>query len=54
MNLFPGALALLNGNPREINDQLNLDEQVEILPYDKRWEFPRSRLKLGGSLKWFI
>ncbi|XP_046457985.1 vascular endothelial growth factor receptor 1-like [Daphnia pulex] len=50
MNLFPGALALLNGNPREINDQLNLDEQVEILPYDKRWEFPRSRLKLGVQL----
>ena len=49
-NLFPGARALLDGNPREINDRLNLDEQIEILPYDKRWEFPRHRLKLGKFL----
>uniref|UniRef100_A0A0P5KX94 receptor protein-tyrosine kinase n=1 Tax=Daphnia magna TaxID=35525 RepID=A0A0P5KX94_9CRUS len=49
-NFFPGAQALLRGNQREIDQQLGLDEQVEILPYDKRWEFPRHRLKLGVQL----
>ena len=24
-----------------------IEEQIEFLPYDKRWEFPRNRLKLG-------
>jgi hypothetical protein len=47
MNLFPGAQALLRGNPNEMNDDLSLDDQIEILPYDRRWEFPRNRLKLG-------
>lgn len=27
-----------------------LDDQVELLPYDRRWEFPRERLKLGRTL----
>ncbi|KAI9559362.1 hypothetical protein GHT06_016151 [Daphnia sinensis] len=49
-NFFPGAQALLRGNQREIDQQLGLEEQVEILPYDKRWEFPRHRLKLGVQL----
>ncbi|KAI9559363.1 hypothetical protein GHT06_016152 [Daphnia sinensis] len=49
-NLFPGAQALLRGNPKELNDHLSLDEQIEILPYDTRWEFPRHRLKLGVQL----
>ena len=38
---------LLKGKPNEINDKLGMDEQIELLPYDKRWEFPRHRLKLG-------
>ncbi|XP_046457028.1 vascular endothelial growth factor receptor 1-like isoform X1 [Daphnia pulex] len=50
MNLFPGAQALLRGNPNEMNDDLSLDDQIEILPYDRRWEFPRNRLKLGVQL----
>ncbi|XP_046637844.1 vascular endothelial growth factor receptor 1-like isoform X2 [Daphnia pulicaria] len=49
-NLFPGAEALLRGNPNEMNDDLSLDDQIEILPYDRRWEFPRNRLKLGVQL----
>ncbi|XP_057369375.1 vascular endothelial growth factor receptor 2-like [Daphnia carinata] len=49
-NLFPGAQALLRGKPNELNDHLSLDEQIEILPYDTRWEFPRHRLKLGVQL----
>jgi hypothetical protein len=51
MNLFPGAQALLKGKPNEMNDDLSLDDQIEILPYDRRWEFPRNRLKLGMSLQ---
>lgn len=32
------------------NPDMPLDEQVDLLPYDKRWEFPRDRLKLGKTL----
>ncbi len=47
--IFPGAGLLLQGNPEKINQQLTMDEQIELTPYDKRWEFPRHRLKLGSS-----
>ena len=30
-----------------INPDLTIDDQAELLPYDKKWEFPRERLKLG-------
>ena len=26
-----------------------MEYQIEYLPYDKRWEFPRHRLKLGSK-----
>jgi FMS-like tyrosine kinase 1 len=29
---------------------LPVDEQAELLPYDKKWEFPRDKLKLGEWL----
>ncbi|KAK8780670.1 hypothetical protein V5799_017989 [Amblyomma americanum] len=32
------------------NPDLPLCEQVELLPYNQRWEFPRDRLKLGRTL----
>lgn len=38
---------LLAGNPERLNHKLPLDGQSELLPYDKRWEFPRDRLKIG-------
>ena len=38
------------GNPESINPDLPVDEQTELLPYDKKWEFPRERLKLGKQL----
>ncbi|XP_046638612.1 vascular endothelial growth factor receptor kdr-like [Daphnia pulicaria] len=50
LNLYSGAEALLRGNPNAINEELSLDYQIEILPYDRRWEFPRNRLKLGVQL----
>jgi hypothetical protein len=46
--LFPYAKDLLKGKPEAVNPNLPLDEQTEILPYDKKiWEFPRNQLKLG-------
>jgi len=29
------------------NPDLGIEAQAELLPYDKRWEFPREKLKLG-------
>lgn len=29
------------------DSNLPLDEQVDLLPYDEQWEFPREKLKLG-------
>ncbi|KAI9557942.1 hypothetical protein GHT06_014694 [Daphnia sinensis] len=50
-NRFADAFnRLLNGNVSQLNAQSPIEEQVEFLPYDKRWEFPRSRLKLGIEL----
>ncbi|EFX73005.1 hypothetical protein DAPPUDRAFT_110251 [Daphnia pulex] len=46
-----GANKLLMGNPDEvIDDQTPIEYQIEYLPYDRRWEFPRNRLKLGVQL----
>lgn len=30
-----------------LNPELGVDDQAELLPYDKKWEFPRDKLKLG-------
>lgn len=35
------------GNPEHINPELGIDDQAELLPYDKKWEFPIAHLKLG-------
>ncbi|XP_046459939.1 mast/stem cell growth factor receptor Kit-like isoform X2 [Daphnia pulex] len=40
----------LSGNANQINNQTPIEDQVEFLPYDRRWEFPRHRLKLGIQL----
>ncbi|KAI9559132.1 hypothetical protein GHT06_015921 [Daphnia sinensis] len=40
----------LGGNPNGINPDLPIEYQIEFLPYDKRWEFPRHRLTLGIQL----
>ena len=45
--MSPAVRKLLEGNKKELNHQLSIEEQTEYLPYDKRWEFPRYRLKLG-------
>ncbi|KZC13755.1 Vascular endothelial growth factor receptor 1, partial [Dufourea novaeangliae] len=33
-----------------LNPDLTVDGQMELLPYDKKWEFPRERLTLGKIL----
>ncbi|XP_077296632.1 vascular endothelial growth factor receptor 1-like [Arctopsyche grandis] len=33
-----------------LNPDLGVDDQAELLPYDKKWEFPREKLKLGKQL----
>ncbi|XP_055710177.1 vascular endothelial growth factor receptor 1 isoform X3 [Phlebotomus papatasi] len=38
------------GSPEQINPALALDEQADLLPYDKQFEFPREKLKLGKQL----
>ncbi|RWS12832.1 Vascular endothelial growth factor receptor 3-like protein, partial [Dinothrombium tinctorium] len=39
-----------HGQIEMFNPDMPLDEQVELLPYDHRWEFPKERLKLGRTL----
>lgn len=38
------------GQIEMFNPEMSLEEQVELLPYDHRWEFPKERLKLGKTL----
>lgn len=38
------------GNIERFNSGRNLDDQADLLPYDKNVEFPRDRLKLGKQL----
>ncbi|XP_070496401.1 vascular endothelial growth factor receptor kdr-like isoform X5 [Chironomus tepperi] len=38
------------GNIESIDPDVNLDEQADLLPYDKNYEFPREKLKLGKQL----
>jgi hypothetical protein len=37
----------LNGDPTRIDPDVPMEYQTEFLPYDKKWEFPRKRLRLG-------
>jgi hypothetical protein len=38
---------LLNGDPDRIDPDVPMEYQTIFLPYDKEWEFPRKRLRLG-------
>lgn len=35
------------GALESINPELPVDEQADLLPYDRTWEFPREKLILG-------
>ncbi|KAF5277866.1 hypothetical protein FQA39_LY06018 [Lamprigera yunnana] len=39
-----------NGALESLNPELGIDDQAELLPYDKKYEFPREKLKLGKQL----
>ncbi|XP_019847639.2 vascular endothelial growth factor receptor 1 isoform X7 [Bactrocera dorsalis] len=39
-----------DGAVEHINPALTLDEQADLLPYDRAFEFPREKLKLGKQL----
>ena len=39
-----------SGDPGRINPDVSLDEQIDLLPYNPKWEFPRDGLILGISL----
>ncbi|XP_046462733.1 vascular endothelial growth factor receptor 1-like [Daphnia pulex] len=41
---------ILNGDPSKIDPDVPMEYQTEFLPYDKKWEFPRKRLRLGQEL----
>nr|CAD7601089.1 unnamed protein product [Timema genevievae] len=45
-----GLINFEEGAMDNMNPELPLDEQAELLPYDKKWEFPRDKLKLGKQL----
>lgn len=36
-----------NGDIDKWNPDLGIEDQAELLPYDKQWEFPKANLKLG-------
>ena len=38
------------GNADGINSNLTIEEQADLLPYDRKFEFPRKNLKLGKQL----
>jgi hypothetical protein len=39
---------MLNGDPSRIDPEVPLEYQTEFLPYDRKWKFPRKRLRLGS------
>lgn len=45
-----GLANFVEGAVEQINPALSLDEQAELLPYDRDFEFPRDKLKLGKQL----
>lgn len=45
-----GLENFVEGAPDSMNPNIPLDEQAELLPYNKIWEFPRESLKFGKQL----
>ncbi|XP_043527965.1 vascular endothelial growth factor receptor 1 isoform X2 [Frieseomelitta varia] len=45
-----GLMHFEEGAVECLNPELTVDDQAELLPYDKKWEFPREKLKLGKQL----
>lgn len=49
LELFTQKLFNINQNI-PFNPDLPLDEQIDLLPYDNKWEFPIERLTFGAVL----
>lgn len=35
------------GQLDDLNPDVGLEDQVDLLPYDRKWEFPPENLKIG-------
>jgi len=40
----------IEGNPSAISPNLRVDEQIDLLPYNRKYEFDRNKLYLGKQL----
>ena len=45
-----GLASFVDGDVNGLKPELALDAQADLLPYDRRYEFPRNKLKLGEEL----
>ena len=45
-----GLMNFIDGDVEGYNPAVALDMQADLLPYDKKYEFPRDKLKLGKEL----
>ncbi|XP_065201888.1 vascular endothelial growth factor receptor 1-like isoform X2 [Planococcus citri] len=45
-----GLLNFEEGAVHSLNPELGVEDQADLLPYDKKWEFPREKLKFGKLL----
>nr|XP_024218987.1 vascular endothelial growth factor receptor 1 isoform X2 [Halyomorpha halys] len=45
-----GLYNFSEGQVEAIDPNIDIGEQADLLPYDKKWEFPRDKLKLGKQL----
>ncbi|XP_078051722.1 vascular endothelial growth factor receptor 2-like, partial [Augochlora pura] len=45
-----GLMHFERGAVESLNPDLTVEDQADLLPYDKKWEFPSDRLKLGKQL----
>lgn len=42
------------GAIENFNPELGIDDQADLLPYDRKWEYPRENLKLGIEITTYI
>ena len=46
-----GLMHFEEGAIENLNMDLGVEDQAELLPYDRKFEFPREKLKLGKSFR---
>ncbi|XP_014256747.1 vascular endothelial growth factor receptor 1 isoform X2 [Cimex lectularius] len=45
-----GLSSFLEGQTESLNPDLGIAEQANLLPYDRKWEFPRHNLQIGKQV----